>query len=235
MGQHLLGFPSFEAALAATALIRHKISGVDAIEVFFAEGLDLVCAQTGLPPPFVNRCDTYLLVEVSGSGDQLSELASVVDQAQSVVASALASDRPGRDRLWAYRERHTEAINAEGIPHKLDVTLPFGRLAEFRSRVAETLSTHTGTRSILFGHVGDGNLHVNVLGPDADDSRANADILQLAAEMGGSISSEHGIGVAKVDYLELTRTAKDIGWMRGLKQAMDPRYLLNPGVIFPVE
>jgi FAD/FMN-containing dehydrogenase len=149
--------------------------------------------------------------------------------------SALASDAVGRARLWDYRERHTESISAEGIPHKLDVTLPLAKLAEFESRVRGAISDAVPqARPILFGHAGDGNLHVNILGLDPDDERADDAVLRLVASLGGSISAEHGIGVAKLAWLHLTRSDADIAAMRAIKQALDPDGLLNPGVIFPL-
>jgi FAD/FMN-containing dehydrogenase len=89
-------------------------------------------------------------------------------------------------------------MSVEGIPHKLDVTLPAARLAECVGRLAPTVSAAApGARTIIYGHVGDGNLHVNILGPAPDDEAADEAVLRLVIEMGGSISSEHGIGVAK--------------------------------------
>jgi FAD/FMN-containing dehydrogenase len=153
-----------------------------------------------------------------------------------VADSAVANDAPGRAKLWAYRERHTEAINAEGVPHKLDVTLPLSRLAEFEQRVRPAIAKAAPeARPILFGHAGDGNLHVNILGLDAEDERADDAVLRLVAELGGSISAEHGIGVAKLPWLHLTRSAADIAAMRAIKHALDPAGTLNPGVILPRE
>ena len=146
---------------------------------------------------------------------------------------SIASERPQRERLWAYRERHTEAINAEGVPHKLDVALPLPRLAEFERRVRGTVSARAAeARCVVFGHIADGNLHVNVLGLEADDDRATDAVLRLAAELGGSISAEHGIGIAKTRWLALTRSPADITTMRAIKRAFDPQGMLNPGVIF---
>jgi FAD/FMN-containing dehydrogenase len=85
----------------------------------------------------------------------------------------------------------------------------------------------------LYGHVLDGNLHVNVVGPPPDDESVDEAVLRLAIEMGGTVSAEHGIGIAKVDWLEADRGAADVGVMRAIKDALDPRGVLNPGVILP--
>jgi len=146
--------------------------------------------------------------------------------------SAVAEERNARERLWVYREGHTEAINAAGIPHKLDVTLPFAALGQFVDDARETIAAIDGSaRVIVFGHVGDGNLHVNVLGPEPEDARVDHAVLALAASMGGSISAEHGIGVAKRDALGLVRTTGELEAMRAIKRALDPAGILNPGVL----
>jgi len=86
---------------------------------------------------------------------------------------------------------------------------------------------------VLWGHVGDGNLHVNVVGPPADDDTVDDAVLRLAAGMGGSISAEHGIGRAKLRWLGLTRSVAEITTMMDIKRALDPDGLLNPGVLLP--
>jgi FAD/FMN-containing dehydrogenase len=86
---------------------------------------------------------------------------------------------------------------------------------------------------VLFGHVGDGNLHVNVLGLDPDDETVDQAVLELVAEHGGSVSAEHGIGIAKARWLSLTRSPEEIAAMRAIKRALDPDGLLNPGAVLP--
>ena len=229
----LLAVDGVDAALAIIAAVRGGAPSLEAAEVFFADGVELVGKHTGLPLPFATAFPAYLLLECASKSDPLAELVEAVDGAGGFLESAIASGRPQRDQLWAYRERHTESINAEGVPHKLDVALPLPRLAEFERRVRGTVSARAAAaRCIVFGHIADGNLHVNVLGLDVDDDRATDAVLRLAAELGGSISAEHGIGVAKTRWLELTRSATDIATMRAIKRAFDPKGVLNPGVIF---
>jgi FAD/FMN-containing dehydrogenase len=85
---------------------------------------------------------------------------------------------------------------------------------------------------VLFGHVGDGNLHVNIVGPPPEDETIDEAVLRLVAALHGSISAEHGIGRAKTHWLELSRTPAELAAMRAVKAALDPSGLLNPGVIF---
>jgi FAD/FMN-containing dehydrogenase len=157
----------------------------------------------------------------------------VVAAAPEVRASAVATDERTRERSWAYREGHADALNAAGVPHKLDVTIPFDALAGFEPAVrARVAAVAPEARLILFGHVGDGNLHVNVLGLTADDFRVDDAVLDLVVELGGSISAEHGIGVAKRAAFTRSTPAPELAAMRALKHALDPTDVLNPGVLF---
>lgn len=232
----LIGLPSVAAALEIVRAVRATVPTLEAAEVFFPEGLALVLRHTGLSAPFPRSYPCYLLLECASATDPAPALAAVLEPLIDPAAALLATDRPARDRLWAYRERHTEAISAEGIPHKLDVTLPVGRLAQFEQQVRSHLAASApSARPILFGHAGDGNLHVNLLGLPPDDEKADDAVLRLVASLGGSISAEHGIGIAKKPWLHLTRSPADIHAMKAIKRALDPAGILNPGVIFDLD
>ncbi|HET9077459.1 MAG TPA: FAD-binding oxidoreductase [Acidimicrobiales bacterium] len=229
----LLGLPGTAEALAAVETVRRRVEGLQAAEIFFAEGLELVRSHSGLAAPLGRPWPAYLLLECAGLTDPSEaffEALSGLDLPDD--ATAVAVDPAGQARLWAYRERHTEAISSVGVPHKLDVTLPRGRLAEFEAAVRRVVGAAApGSRLILFGHVGDGNLHVNVIGPPADDESVDEAVLELVASMDGSISAEHGIGRAKAAWLHLSRSPSELAVMRAVKAAVDPAGLLNPGVL----
>jgi FAD/FMN-containing dehydrogenase len=227
----LAGVPGIEAAAALQAEIRSLLPGVRAAEYFEAPGLALVRAHTGVPAPLGREYPGYLLVDAAATEDEAERIVVLAP----LQDAAVAMDAPARASLWAYRERHTESISAAGIPHKLDVALPLARLAAFRAELDEVIAKAaitTGARAIVFGHIGAGNLHVNVLGPAPDDGGVDDAVLRLAAEHGGTISAEHGIGRAKAAVLHLSRSAAEIGAMRAVKSALDPAGLLNPGVLF---
>jgi FAD/FMN-containing dehydrogenase len=231
----LLGFDDTDAALRATSALRRSLPSVDAIELFFDDGLDLVRSTFGLPTPLTKPASTYLVVECADRTDPSEAFAHAVD-ALEVDADrvAVATSTPDRAALWRYREAHTEAINLIGPPHKLDVTVPAAALAGFvtdvRTRVSAALPH---ARVWLFGHAADGNLHVNVTGVDPGDERVDETVLLLVAELGGSISAEHGIGTAKKRWLHLNRSPEEIAVMRAIKHALDPRGILNPNVLLP--
>jgi FAD/FMN-containing dehydrogenase len=221
-------------ALRVLARLRARLETVDAAEIVWADGVALVCAAAGVAPPFVQTHPAYLLVECAATADPTDALAAALAGAGEVRDAAVAADRPGREALWAYRERHTEAVNAAGVPHKLDVAVPLPALADFERAVRDRVAAVApGARVFLWGHLGDGNLHVNVLGTPPNDGTVDEAVLRLAAEMGGSISAEHGVGTAKVRWLPLTRDATDIAAMTAVKRALDPGNLLNPGVLLP--
>jgi FAD/FMN-containing dehydrogenase len=223
-----------DEAIALAVELRRQLSNVLAAELFFDDGMQLVLRHASGQRPFAEAHPAYLLVEVDGASDPTTELAAAVEAAGPVVRDAvLASDDAGRERLWRLRERHTESVNAEGVPHKLDVAVPIGRLAAYARDVREAIAVVApAARTYLYGHVLDGNLHVNVLGPPPADDAADAAVLRLAIEMGGTVSAEHGIGVAKVGWLEADRGAADVAAMRAIKHALDPGGILNPGVLF---
>ena len=100
--------------------------------------------------------------------------------------------------------------------------MPLHQLDRFLEQVPEAVAAAGGERAILFGHLGDGNVHVNVLGPDPDDLRVDDAVLELALGCGGTISAEHGVGVAKAQWLERARGAEEVAAMRSIKRALDP-------------
>lgn len=197
----------------ADALALLPRSGVRAAEVMLAAGVDLVRRVAGLPRPLRRDWPVYLLLET----DHLPDLPGEVDAAVD-------------ERLWAYRERHTEAVSTLGVPHKLDVSVPLDRLAELVEALPGAASPY---ELFVFGHLAMGNLHVNVIGPAPDDEEVDDRVLRLVADLGGSIAAEHGIGVAKTRWLRLTRSPAEIDVMRTIKGALDPHGLLNPGVLLP--
>ena len=221
----LAGLPDTAAAQRLLLRLLATAPGLEAAELFHEEGVRLVCAHASLPHPLGGRAHgAYVLVEC-GTADELAAAFADLDADATAVG----------DQLWAYRERHTEAINAAGPqpPHKLDVTVPLGRLAELETSVRAAVGDRADV--YLFGHLGDGNVHVNLVGPDPDDERLDDEVLEIVVGLGGSISAEHGIGRAKRRWLTRVRGPADVDAMRAIKRALDPAGLLNPGVVLPDE
>ncbi|HEY3592665.1 MAG TPA: FAD-linked oxidase C-terminal domain-containing protein, partial [Polyangiaceae bacterium] len=141
---------------------------------------------------------------------------------------------------WTLREGIGESLSATGLPHKNDVSLPIAELDAFTSELESTFSSrYPGWEICLFGHIGDGNLHINVMKPDAMEmaeflaktKEADHEMFRLVKAHHGSISAEHGIGLLKKDYLGYSRSSEELDVLRSVKRALDPLNLLNPGKI----
>jgi FAD/FMN-containing dehydrogenase len=229
----LLGVADTEAAVAVMVTLRARVPSLNAVELFYADGLELVCAHRQVPRPFPTAHPVYVLAECAAQEEPLEELAAALEDAP-VLDVAVADDTARRRALWTYREAHNESIAAVGVPHKLDVTVRLRDIADFERRVRVAVEQAApGARTIIYGHIGDGNLHVNVLGPAAHDDAVDDAVLRLVADMGGSISAEHGVGVAKRRWLHLTRGPAEIAAMAAVKAALDPHGILNPGAVLP--
>lgn len=202
----LLGCTSY-----AHALDLMPSDGLLMAEVMAHEGLALTCQAASLPAPLAGEWPVYLLMQTLDLPDLPPDVDAVVD-----------------DRLVEYRERHPDAVATLGVVHKYDVSLPLGQLDRAVADVAAAVAPH---RLFVYGHLNEGNLHLNVVGPDPDDDEIDATVLGLVAGCGGSIASEHGVGRAKASLLALNRGAADLAAMRAVKDALDPAGLLNPGVV----
>ncbi|MDQ4035385.1 MAG: FAD-binding oxidoreductase [Chloroflexota bacterium] len=231
----VVGFGDASGAVAAASELRRRLASVLALELFTDAGLEMIMRHASVAAPFAARTPFYLLVEVaSDDADPSDGLYAALEALGAEESSvAVAADAGGRHRLWQLRERHTEAINAEGVPHKVDVSVPNDRYAALVDRTPGVVAAAApGARAIVYGHVGDGNLHVNVLGPEPENHAADDAVLELVLELGGSVSAEHGIGVAKVAWLVRDRGPEAVAAMRAIKDAWDPGGIMNSGVMF---
>jgi FAD/FMN-containing dehydrogenase len=220
----LIGLGSVGEAADLLARLRREAPSLESADFFLDDGLQLVLDHLRLPAPIEPRPPVYLIVELAGRGDVTEELAEALGDTDAIVGT----DGADRDRLWRLRESHTDAIAAAGVAHKLDVGVPLRALAGFLDAVREIVA-EADARAVLFGHLGDGNVHVNVLGAEGD--AVDEAVLRLVAERGGTISAEHGVGVAKARWLGLTRSEVEIAAMRAIKRALDPQGILNPGAV----
>jgi FAD/FMN-containing dehydrogenase len=233
----LVGVASLAAATEALAGLRRCGLTIEAAEYFHSDGLELVTSRLGLRAPFGGDFPTYLLVETSGLAE--ADVLDALSGLGPLLGDATVEAGPG-SRLWAYREGHTEAISAAavsrgGAPLKVDVAVPLRRLAAFEAAVRDRIGERfPDVQVVTFGHLAEGNAHVNLLGlAGASADEATDLVLRLVIDHGGSISAEHGVGRAKQPWLSLARSPVDIAAMRAIKNALDPGGILSPGVLLP--
>jgi FAD/FMN-containing dehydrogenase len=235
----LLAVPDLDAAVATVTSLRATVGTLEAAEYVVRAGLELVMERFGLADPFPTDYPTYLLVESAGTRDPVDELMAAVSAAGTVLDAAVASSGVRRAELWRLRDLHTEAVAAVGRPRKYDVTVPVRDVGGFIAAATEMIATISPSSFVYhWGHLGDGNVHVNVLGLDAQTpgpavEELDSAVLGLVARFGGSISAEHGIGRLKRPWLHLSRSPSELSAFRAVKHALDPIGILNPGVLVP--
>ncbi|MGH9067213.1 MAG: FAD-binding oxidoreductase, partial [Acidimicrobiales bacterium] len=239
----LVGLSSLADALTVVGRLRAGDLGLESAEVMFADGMGHLSELFGLTSPLGREEAVQLLVELTSeeadrAGELTDELARLMAACPEVGGSAVAADPAGRGRLWALRERHPEVVTRLGRPHKLDVAVPLDALPRFEAEVRDALAG-AGARVVVYGHAGEGSLHVNVATDPGDGDGSDDDgwveetVFGLVGKLGGSVSAEHGIGTDKVPWLGCTRSPDELAVLRSIKSALDPRSLLNPGVLVP--
>jgi FAD/FMN-containing dehydrogenase len=214
---------------------------IEAFELLSARAFDYVCRHlpdATLPSDLVG--DWYVLIEAAHGGD--TELLTNALQdcaAKDLICDAIiAKNMTEADAIWRMRHAISEAQKFRGPSLKHDISVPIARMQEFLLRCEDRLrQQEPEALPVIFGHVGDGNLHYNLTVPvelAEDGERAGAittTIYDLVAEFGGSFSAEHGIGVSKKAHLEHYRGGTELAMMRRLKLALDPNSTLNPGKV----
>jgi glycolate oxidase subunit GlcD len=213
---------------------------IAAYEFFSQKCLDRLMSHRKVRPPFGSPSPYYVLLEVEDASGMEGWVEKVF--AEELATDGTLAQHAGEARdLWTLREGISESLSATGLPHKNDISLPVATLEAFCAEL-ETLfqERYAGWEICLFGHVGDGNLHVNVMKPEAMDKgeflkktkEADRDLFAIVQKHGGSISAEHGIGLLKKAFLGFTRSEAELAVMRSVKRALDPANILNPGKIF---
>lgn len=202
------------------------------MELIDARASALTAEHVGVAAPVDGAWQ--LLIELASDTDQTERLADALEAARMSDEPAVGVDISAQQRLWQVRESVAEVLGAYGPPLKFDVSLPLSAIAGFASESAELVAKHAADAvPVLFGHIGEGNLHLNVVrcGPDTE-RELYAPMMELIARNGGNVSSEHGVGTRKRDYVSMSRTQPDIAAMRAVKAAFDPSGYLNPAVLF---
>ena len=230
------GFDDLDALIATGRRFRDA-DGIAALELIDSRASALTAEHLNVAAPVGGAWQ--LLIEMAGDTDHteaLAEaLAEALDDAELVGEPAVGMDISASQRLWQVRESIGEVLGWYGPPLKFDVSLPLSNITEFAGRATATVAEHAPDAiPVLFGHIGEGNLHLNLVrcNVSGDAERAlYAAMMALIAECDGNVSSEHGVGTRKRDYLSMSRSDADIAAMRAVKNAFDPTGYLNPAVL----
>jgi FAD/FMN-containing dehydrogenase len=227
------GFEDLDDLVEAGREFR-DMDGIAALELMDARASALTAEHLGVAAPVQGAWQ--LLIELAGDTDQTEQLADALEHARLTGEPAVGVDVNSQQRLWQVRESVAEVLGVYGPPLKFDVSLPLPAIAPFARESGELIAEHAPDAiPVLFGHIGEGNLHLNVLRCALDGDREAAlyaAMMALIARCGGNVSSEHGVGSRKRDYVGMSRTDADIAAMRTVKTAFDPSGYLNAAVLF---
>jgi FAD/FMN-containing dehydrogenase len=212
------------------------VEAVEACELMRSVDIAALCAARVWRQPTPWEAPWAMLIEARGAG-RLDALLEALGDLSEIVGEPVLADRPSvRESWWEIRDGQGDVARQFGSALKLDVSVPHAAMASFVETV-EGIVGDAGpdARLVLFGHLGDANLHVNVAAPPAAFSALERGILGAVLAAGGSISAEHGIGRAKRDWLVADRGPHAVAAMRAIKRALDPTGLANPHVLFEVD
>lgn len=239
----VLGLEELSSLLPILMTFRESLL-LSAYEFFSDQALDKVIAHQHLQPPFESRTAFYALIEVDmenpDSEDKLMQCFEHVMEQGWVVDGVMSSSDTQAAALWKLREGISEAITP-WTPYKNDISVTLSKVPEFLQSVeSKVLAAYPDFENIWFGHIGDGNLHLNILKPETMDidtfkqtCHTLSDMIYAEVErFDGSISAEHGIGLLKKQFLHHSRTNAEIALMKGLKSIFDPSQVMNPGKVF---
>lgn len=236
----LLAVPDPEAALRVLAAAQDGLGDtIQAFELISRCSFDLLERYAGLPSPLPPSPWCILLEagsSLSGLRDAVEGTLGEVLERGDAVDGVLAESKAQAAGLWGLRERITECEAHQGKSVKHDVSVPIPAIPAFLEAADRALAEGApGTVPNVFGHMGDGNLHYNVLiGPEHDSAAINRLVHDVVDRFAGSISAEHGIGQYRVDELARRRRPEEMALALRLKRALDPDGLLNPGKVLRV-
>lgn len=226
--------------------VRQSGLTVNAFECLSNDCLEVVLKHRQLASPFGSPQEQYVLLEVerpenSDAREKLETWLGKLFETGLVQDAVLAQSPKEAQNLWAMREGISESLAHTGLLHKHDISLPIHRLHDFIQNWGSDLTrNYPGLKPFIFGHIGDGNLHINLMKPNDMDvetfrklcSKADENMFDWIQKFEGSVSAEHGIGLLKKHLLKYTRTDAEVELMKAMKRVFDPQGLLNPGKIF---
>ncbi|WP_439887110.1 FAD-binding oxidoreductase [Pseudomonas sp. MBLB4123] len=241
----VLGTPDFDSIMPVLHAFQGKLD-LTAFEFFSDRCLDKILDRGDVPAPFETRTPFYALLEFEATTEEVAEAALAtfehcVEQGW-VLDGVMSQSEQQLQNLWKLREYISETIS-HFTPYKNDISVTVSKVPAFLADIDALVNSNYPDFEVLwYGHIGDGNLHLNILKPDAlskDEffakcATVNKWVFEVVQKYNGSISAEHGVGMTKRDYLGYSRSEAEIGYMKAIKAVFDPNGIMNPGKIFPL-
>ncbi|MDH1540464.1 FAD-binding oxidoreductase [Stutzerimonas stutzeri] len=241
----VLGTPDFDSIMPVLHAFQNRLD-LTAFEFFSDKALAKIMARGDVPPAFETDCPFYALLEFEATTEEVANQAletfeHCVEQGW-VLDGVMSQSQQQLENLWKLREYISETIS-HWTPYKNDISVTVGQVPAFLHDIDRIVGdNYPDFEVIWFGHIGDGNLHLNILKPEnltkdeffAKCAVVNQWVFETVQKYNGSISAEHGVGMTKRDYLHYSRSEAEIGYMKAIKAVFDPNGIMNPGKIFPV-
>nr|WP_298173130.1 FAD-binding oxidoreductase [uncultured Pseudomonas sp.] len=239
----VLGTPDFDSIMPVLHAFQGKLD-LTAFEFFSDKALAKIMARGDVPAAFETECPFYALLEFEATTEEVANHAletfeHCVEQGW-VLDGVMSQSEQQLQNLWKLREYISETIS-HWTPYKNDISVTVSQVPAFLHDIDAIVGEHYPDFEIVwFGHIGDGNLHLNILKPEnlskdeffAKCATVNKWVFETVQKYNGSISAEHGVGMTKRDYLTYSRSAAEIAYMKAIKQVFDPNGIMNPGKIF---
>ena len=239
----VLGAANVEAIMPVLHAFQSRLD-LTAFEFFSDKAMAKVLARGDVPAPFETECPYYALLEFEATSEDVTGAAlEVFEQCveqEWVLDGVMSQSEQQLQNLWKLREYISETIS-HWTPYKNDISVTVSKVPAFLNEIdAIVEENYPDFEVIWFGHIGDGNLHLNILKPDAMPKEeffakcatVNKWVFETVDKYNGSISAEHGVGMTKRDYLGYSRSAEEIAIMKAIKAVFDPNGVMNPGKIF---
>lgn len=239
----VLGTPDFDSIMPVLHAFQDKLD-LTAFEFFSDKAMAKVLARGDVPAPFDTPCPFYALLEFEATTEERADQALATFEhcvnEGWVVDGVMSQSEQQLQNLWRLREDISETI-AHWTPYKNDISVTVSKVPAFLRDIDAIVGKHYPDFEIIwFGHIGDGNLHLNILKPDHlskdeffDKCKiVNKWVFETVEKYNGSISAEHGVGMTKRDYLTYSRSEAEIAYMKAIKSAFDPNGIMNPGKVF---
>jgi len=241
----VLGVNTFDDIMKVLHAFQQKLD-LTAFEFFSDKAMAHVLAH-GVPEPFAERTPFYCLLEFEQTseavGETAMELFSHCLEEGWVLDGVMSQSLQQLDQLWQLRERISESI-APHTPYKNDISVTVSQVPEFVAAVDKVVQeAYPDFEIVWFGHIGDGNMHLNILKPESLPkeeffercNEVSKWVFEIVAKHKGSISAEHGVGMTKKPYLGYSRSEAEIAYLKAIKAAFDPNHIMNPGKLFDKE